>query len=216
MKWTKAFLIIFITISCSRKIEFPEWLNEWLNHQNCNHQCWKDIHPGLTTMDEALEILSSNSEYAISWYPSLERNSLVMMWDFKQSKESGYILADQNSEIIKQIRLNLLVDTLRVADIVHAFGYPSHIMFSGCIGEFTSHFCELDLIYMEKGMVLELLLDNNDFSRPRVKITPNSIVGFINLIPPGFDGYAAMIGKDVSTLETALIEWDGYGSYIEK
>jgi hypothetical protein len=141
-------------------------------------------------------------------------NEKQMVWQFGPSSGSISAQTDERGEILSFIYLNLnLEENITLDELVSAYGQPTNLSFYDCRTELNMKSCVIHLIYKDKGMALELLVDDIGKGEYRVKILSETKVSGVWLFPATGDGYATTIGKNSFIYPKFVINWKGYTNY---
>jgi hypothetical protein len=88
------------------------------------------------------------------------------------------------------------------------YGEPEDIQVYYCDGTY----CLFRLIFPEKGLVVEILLHDQG---GKAKITENSSVSAIVLIPTGMESYSEYLKWSSQNTRDPIVKWNGYGEYTK-
>lgn len=98
-------------------------------------------------------------------------------------------------------------------EIVSAYGPPTNVSFFDCRTILKVKSCEIHLIYKDKGMAVEFLINDIGRKNYRVKILPDTKVNGVLLYPATEEGYAKTIEKNPFIYANDLLDWNGYTYY---
>ena len=98
-----------------------EWITKWLSKPVCSPPCWEQITPGVTSIDEAEEILQQIPQITGIRGPikgPLGFEELDINWNFDHSTDGGAIRTDAEGTI-KSILLRPEKDqNLRIREVI--------------------------------------------------------------------------------------------------
>ncbi len=206
-------ILIIINISCFERQEKPLWLINWLDSPSCLPPCWKNIIPGITTIEEAIEISENDNDLQIYKFPYELNKRKWIQWELSNSKDYVGAWTDPGQKTINKIFINVNSDLL-VEDVYKKFGDPTSLKITSCKGELFTNYCAVDLIYTNLGLVVELLLkDFGGNNKHKITILPNSRISIIDFIPIGLESYSTILAPSTENLDKLIIKWTGYGDY---
>jgi hypothetical protein len=93
------------------------WLVRWLSAPTCQPPCWEQITPGVTTLDEALDLLAGLPDVRDV---SLERD-YGAQWELRDH-DFASVRVDEGVVQFLRIRINTR-EQLRLAEVIDIFGY---------------------------------------------------------------------------------------------
>lgn len=215
---------LFLISSCSALPFFStptpkprsDWITKWLKNPTCQPPCWENMIPGKTKIEDGVTILEQIPGINKLSGPSKGPigNEKQMVWQFGPSSGSISAQTDERGEILSFIYLNLnLEENITLDELVSAYGQPTNLSFYDCRTELNMKSCVIHLIYKDKGMALELLVDDIGKGEYRVKILSETKVSGVWLFPATGDGYATTIGKNSFIYPKFVINWKGYTNY---
>jgi hypothetical protein len=78
-----------------------------------------------------------------------------------------------------------------------------------CRSEILFSKCQVNLVYIKKGLILGLSYQRAHRNKEVIKIRSNAFLDNVVFFPPGIEGFC----HTVSDCKTLLAPWEGYGSY---
>jgi hypothetical protein len=136
-----------------------DWSISWLQGLPCRPPCWEGIIPGQTTADEAVTVLLSNPlvlTATMAPSPLSPKDGIVTWsWRYQAGSSEAYYDLQTSSQKIVAVRVHFPT-SLPFADMMQAYGEPSHIMAYAShgpdIGAGLAY--ELALVYQSDGFVI--------------------------------------------------------------
>jgi hypothetical protein len=207
-------LLLVCIASCSQPILAPpistrsptpeakySWWTQWLDQPACVSPCWQKITPGITSMKDALSILENMPEVKITY-----KNQQGITWRFNQSKtDSGYLYSLQIGTVSAVILGNSTEAKLFLEKVVDSYGSPSFVELYDC----REGKCSTLLIYPNSGILLNVFLDNVGENSNQVKVSADSVIENVILIPTGLENFQKMPEYQGYN----LFPWKGYSNY---
>jgi hypothetical protein len=172
-------------------------LTKWLNAPACQLPCWEHIVPGVTSMADALTLLSQIPGIKIT-----NRNQRNVEWVL-DGIDTGWI--DSNNNLVYSITLGVDVDErLSLSEVDGVYGPPAQVRLYRCL----DGSCEVHLAYPDHGMVISLLLSDKGNNVDQVAIESSSLVGRVMLFQnlDKYYNFPDYIGGE-------FIDWKGYKAY---
>ena len=178
----------------------------WLKGTPCSVPCWEGITPGVTSLQDAIQLLKQNPLVrTISILTETIDGESYVLWDWINAEPGGQAYYDPKSsnKIIDNVRPNYVKKLLKLSDVIQAFGEPEYVIATYSRGaETTAHFYELYFSYVSKGFSLESSTDGGT-SMPL--LSSEIYVG-----QPGF--YVPT--KDFTQLKArGVIAWQGFKDF---
>jgi hypothetical protein len=191
----------------------------------CAPPCWQGVIPGLTTADEALEILAdagyepsrSPGSDAIDWSPMIRRNPR------RSQPVSNWLVFRRIERVVEYMSIALEFD-LTAQEVLDQYGPPesyqaflSEEPWQG--GGVTAHvlIVKVRLHYLNRGLILEARTDP-PIPLPRtVTIDSDMVLDWVYYLPPSSTGSLAeaspllndMLGRDSRPIEPPRA-WQGF------
>ncbi len=136
-----------------------DYSSRWLKGVPCGVPCWEGITPGVTPLEDAIQLLKQNSLVrTISIFTKTLNGESYVLWDWINANPGGQAYYDPKSsnKVINSIRPNYATELLTLSDVIEAFGEPEYIIATYSRGaETTAHFYDLYFSYVTKGFSLE-------------------------------------------------------------
>jgi len=183
---------------------------------SCAWPCWQGIIPGVTTRDEALQILNNSPIIVEISTRSNELaagfDSINWKWVLDDSETTG--LARSQNGIVYEIQLKTN-QSISIGEIINRFGPPEKINIIDCTevpeGEFR-YWCGI-LYYTKKGFSFHSSWAGT-WDEQDLKINPSDPIEIIALIKPStIEEWALFNGLDISSFN--LRDWEGYGGLYD-
>lgn len=141
------------TAAATASQPYADVITRWLEGVPCRAPCWEGITPGVTTREEALDLLGANQLVDLPWYPS-SRTSDWIDWTWVGIEDGGGDLRTEDGTV--SMILGALPQEVALRDVIGAYGEPSHIVavrFMGLHGE--GPFYILSLAWEPAGFALD-------------------------------------------------------------
>jgi hypothetical protein len=194
-----------------------EWVTKWFTNPTCQPPCWENITPGQTQIDDVAAIFTNLKE--IKNYSNPHKGpfgeSRQMDWKFDQSSDSGIIQTDDRGNNISQISI-VTYQPLTIEEVISKYGDPTNVLLYDCRSDLGQKRCVVHLVYKNKGMMLEIMLNDIGKNMYQVKIEKNSKLSIIHFFPDTEDSYEKIIGKNSFNYPKYYYSWNGYSNYPEK
>lgn len=179
--------------------------SRWLEGEPCAPPCWENIHPGTTILEEAVQLLESNSSVGSENFAVVNDEGLTMVtWGFQDSDWVGTIaLLEGEDESVPFIAFE--TPDLCLGEIIDAYGKPDYLIQT--LYEFNG---TIYLIWFSQGFFYSNfdLLDETD------KQITKSLCGYgITHFPVGTPMTELPMSQLFSLTENDLTPWQGYGEY---
>ena len=178
------FCIVLLLIGCKGNEHISKhlpWVESWLNNPKCDPPCWEGIVPGVTTMEEGIEIASQLSGVAKVDGPYGIHNGQAIGILMKGCDENSYIvLRDNKSEdnTIDSIFLSTSCseDNTTVKEVITTYGDPDYTWVY-----WIEPGCQRKYLFLDKGMLVTAYKERSFlFSR----VDPEILVTHISLFQP--------------------------------
>ena len=188
--------------------------NPWLHKQPCAPPCWEGITPGVTTAEEAEELLLKNPLFSDAevyiYQPSPQDSAVEGKWRGTDMGRVGANFdASASVHTIKWIGVRFPTD-ITIKDIVNAYGNPSHIMVSaGNEGPDIDDqiYYSIQVYYIQLGFSFAPKYGIEPSVPP--SISPETTVGYVEFFPTSIDGLSTAFRWDAERLKSELIPWQG-------
>lgn len=181
----------------------------WLNGVPCAPPCWEDIYPGVTTVDEAVQLLRSNPfidpedvEVAVESDGRIDG----VAWQYQSGRKeewSGWLLfyPPDVPSLIEEIVI--VAPDLCLREIIDAYGEPDYLeTFSYRVAGLVN------LIWQAEGFFYSVDLDNEAAGITK-KLCGGVVVHFkAETSPPEIPSMAV-----IDLTDEDFIPWTGYGEY---
>ena len=176
---------------------------EWLQNLVCALPCWQNITPQETQFEDVLPLLS-NAEVTLH---AQEEDHISFLFE-KTIPGSVYKASDG---LVDFIALYFEHEKLNIGDFEKVIGIPEKISFIRIPG---IHSCQVNLLYPDQGIILEVNLENssksNNYLDCQVEIAPENSVYHLILI--GHDLTKSELWQRADSMLSTK-EWKGYGEY---
>ena len=194
-----------------------EWATKWLTNPTCQPPCWENIIPGQTPIDDVAAILATTQGIHILTNPQTGPLSEIrqMDWGFDQSIDSGGAQSDETGNLVSEIYLNTY-QPITTEEVINKFGSPTNVLLYYCSSEFWRKSCVVHLVYTDKGMALDLFLNDTGKNGYQVKIEPTSKLTAIYFFTDIEGAYEMNFGKNSPNYPKYYYSWEGYSNYPEK
>lgn len=143
-----------------------DWDSRWLAKKPCLAPCWEGITPGITTKNEALNLLQHMSfvDKVTPREPLSKAQTGAIVWKYVSQPDTGggvrYDVIDQKIvEIAPQYP-----NKVTFKEIIAAYGLPTHLAATASIPTDAYILCHaIYLIYMENGFLLQTGICSDNF-----------------------------------------------------
>lgn len=189
-----------------------------VDDSTCDPPCWRDITPGVTNKDAAINIIQDMPDVDTD---SL-RNELTFQEDLSESltwrftgtgEYSGGLYLHDQTVLVSFWTYQFRIDLER---LINRYGDPSHVFITAT--KFEMIYLTINIIYDESGICIKhntsLLPFVND---NEYRVRPSMDVSYVYFIDPSIkDGQLQMgclEGFPVELFGTNRQAWEGYGIY---
>lgn len=213
---------ILIWIFVARTPAYPSpseaELENYFGDSSCSWPCWQGITPGITTSDDALQLLQTS---ALVLQSTVQTESLKTgfgnarwEWNIGDVQPSLGGDMDWRDGIVYDVGL-IAYPTFSIGKVISRFGPPDKIHTDDCteIPEGEHRYLCAVFHYNKNGfeihIVWEAAWNEND-----TQITPSDPVSFVVLFEPTtIEEWVTNYGGDPQTLN--LQDWKGYGNLYD-
>ncbi len=189
------------------------WLAKFLHNPTCQPPCWENITPGKSTITEAKRILFASSDIEVTF-----EDSEGIDWKFLPNYEVGKAESFKDNyglKIVDYLNFGLIGrQTLRLSEIVDAYGQPNFITISRDI-----HYrdkCYVCIAFQSFDIVLGTYQKcsvsdiGNGGESIQLTIFSDTLIEYLSLTSKGVKAYTR-----VNEFPNKMIIWKGYGEYGE-
>lgn len=193
-------------------------LENYFGDASCSWPCWQGITPGVTTSDDALQLLQTSPLVS---QPTVRSESSktgfgITYWDWKIGDEQPMLTDNMvwRNGIVHTISLAAF-PTFSLGEAIDRFGPPDKIDVIDCteVPEGKYRYLCGTLYYTKSGFEIHIdwQVTWNDMG---IQITPSDPISFVFLFKPStIEEWVASYGGDPQTLN--LQGWKGYGNLYD-
>jgi hypothetical protein len=200
--------------------EKPTWEKMLLNSPTCVSSCWENINPGVTTIFEAESILNNIVNVSVDGHPQnvTPLDVYDFYWSFNDGG-SGRILSKPGSEIINEITLFPITNSVTVADLITIYGQPAYINIYQIGNGITlqKDTCNVYLAFPDKGIFVNIWTIQSNYNPIKVKISDSTFVESMYIIEAGTESYKSYLlnfyNVDGLDILKTFQNWNGYAEY---
>jgi len=132
-----------------------DWTTRWINNIPCRLPCWEGIIPGVTTVDQAIELLNKNSVIKNIKKSTSYNGKGYLEWDLTNNKKGfANFYSNKPTQIIYYILPYFNNLSFNLNKIVASYGEPSNIIATAVKNPEQGISYKLMLIYLDKGFAL--------------------------------------------------------------
>lgn len=215
-----ATILIWIAVALAPTTPPPSEaeLENYFGDDSCSWPCWQGITPGVTTSNDALQLIQNSSLVSQSTVQteSSKKGFGTAHWEWKIGDEQPPMWGDMEGQdgIVRTIELGAY-PTFSIGEVINKFGSPDKIDVIDCTDfpeQKYRYFCGT-MYYTKRGFNInitwEVSWNDND-----KEITPYDPISFVVLLQPStIEEWVAYYGGDPQTLN--LQDWKGYGNLYE-
>ena len=215
-------LVIYLPSDPSLEPYLPNetlWIDAWLENPVCQPPCLDGIIPGVTPADEVAEKLSAHP--GVLRVERVKRDKLhieVFQWYTPENEmgQLGEVTVDEDTQIVIEIDVysDSKVAKILLGDFIDVFGEPDYV-YPYIDTVFPSSYCEADLYYVDKGMLVDI--SSGQSHPPRRNITPSTLISGIALFPPHLDIEQTLKSQFYNNPTRSdinkIVLWEGYREY---
>ncbi len=203
-----------------------DWQYRWLKGVPCQLPCWEGITPGVTKLDQALQILQKNPLVTgLKEIPPMgsKNTNRVIEWRLSGAGQKGFLgLIGYNITDPNKIIDGITPDyphSFSIKEIIAALGEPSHALANadGCSDECPIY--SLSLVYLDKGLRLYITIAQNGKQVKPGLLTDQLTTYSINIVVPGIksfeENYTENYGQYKVPYNEAklLVPWQGFQTF---
>lgn len=210
---SRIFTLIVLLLTCiilnscrmsdTNSLREEDVIRQWLQQYPCASPCWQGITPGVTTREEARNLVSALPMVEVHNSPDLSDanndGAAELSWSLSEQEDQinygGGVLFSRNDAgdyISEVISLNQYGDlTISLKDITDVFGTPDkiHTFVGYTPGGYTYY--TFVLFYLDEGIVIDSRVREYDepAKSPPDTISPDETDFFIYFVEPGEAGF---------------------------
>ena len=216
-KWTSLGCLLLITatilLGCTNSptpqtpTPIPDpWTENWFMHPVCSLPCVANITPGVTTVEEAADILKNMDEVTEVSGPTKSENFGYYEVYWKAERSGGHIYSRKDSNIVNEMTFGI-DDGIEIKDLFAVYGEPSHMIMHTC----SYGVCLGELLYADQGMDVLVVPPKE---KGKFSISPDLRPENITIFEPGGDVFENKVS--IMNIPLDNFPWDGYGLYTAK
>jgi hypothetical protein len=186
-----------------------DWQSDWLNGIPCRPPCFANIIPGRTTAADALKVLKQNPRVAAAQMSTNDGYGLIeWSWTLTSPRSinghGGNASFESNSpsQVIYLISLD---SNVSLAEVVKAYGEPTHIRATFQRVETGQIMYTVDLLYLSQGLIL---FDGSKYQK--TIIGNNLFFTRLGFFAPGMEGYKNAYPQKEYRY---IVPWKGINSF---
>jgi hypothetical protein len=195
------------------------WLWEiFAGNASCSWPCWQGITPGVTTSDDALQLLQTSPVVSKFTIQSKEYSSGIgtasWFWEVGNDHYTGTM--DWRDGIVLEIMLDAdPYPKFTIRELIDKFGPPEKNFVEDCtfIPDAPTQWCA-SLFFAKKGFQVELEWDGSE-NADYVEFSPYDPVGSVYLFEPSTVEDRLLYWRLGYFQITDLRDWKGYGNLLE-
>lgn len=198
-------------------LEIPDWLLRSLDNPMCDPPCWNNITPGKSYVDEAYDIIHSQSEIKGIYQGggSLSDHQRILTWYYQNASDSGEIYSDLDGKYVITIILYLR-EYITLEEVISRFDTPDQLTLFTCLSE-EGPACEPRLLYLDEGLAFKFttvpMKKSGNDKGFYIAVNPEDKIMEIMFSLPGINGYVQSTkNKHLDVLDRSW-RWIGYGEY---
>lgn len=208
-----------VPATSTQAIVLPSQLQyNWLKGIPCAPPCFEGLIPGITTTDEAVNLLKKNPLVSQVTKKEFDSNvgSISWAWVNPPLRAKNYISAAgiasyrkiKESLVIDRISPGLGETSFTIGEVIQAYGEPTYIVALSVLQETGGDSYSVHFIYLDKGFIVQTY----EYSKPSTK--PNIYADLVvndgvEFFEPGFEGLL----RNYSYNKNKLVPWQGYNSF---
>jgi hypothetical protein len=191
----------------------------WFASAKCDVQpCWEGIVFGKTKRDESISLLNDVPYiWNINTLPCSEDKSKTcnVFWNWKNFRlYSGSLTLDigEPSQVVLGATF-WLTDPIPLKNIIDDIGQPSHVVVSvGLPNGNREQTFDMSLLFLQRGVYVQL---NHSGVSSNVSAQPDTPITMIRMFTTKTDHLQRLLGVSPDALTRGLVNWQGYGSFVD-
>ena len=197
-------ILFFVLVSCT-----PHNSAIMVDTQ-CDPPCWQDINPGVTTKEQALQIIPNTLGYKADSISEARKNSRnfpqQVCWGFQENGNACALIRDNTVQV-----LDFLTNEATIEEAFEKFGDPDHLYLGAASGDAFCTYTEM--IYSEKGVSL-FITGNSWLFFCKKSLTSRSSINSITYFDPAV--YELLLDEgffgNPEQKDFGLLKWTGLES----
>ena len=187
----------------------------FFGNDSCSWPCWQGITPGVTTSDDAIQLLQVSSVASKSSIQSEESRPGIgyarWYWEIGNNQYDGYI--EWRDGIVSRIDL-FPYPKFSIGEIVSRFGTPEKVSVFDCemTPEQPREWCA-DFYYVKRGFEIRLKWKMPEYADD-IQLSPSDPIRSVYLLGSStIEDWLSYLGSEPDPID--LRDWKGYGNLLE-